>query len=72
MKIIKSKKNFWLKNAKKYLTWKKSPKTEYLRFNNYFKWFPDGKINLYENCITRHLKKNKNKTAKLQQIKTKF
>ena len=33
------------------------------RFNNYFKWFPDGKINLYENCITRHLKKNKNKTA---------
>lgn len=63
MKIIKSKKNFWLKNAKKFLTWKKIPKTEYLRFNNYYKWFPDGKINLYENCITRHLKKKKNKTA---------
>ena len=57
MKLLKSNKKFWLKNATKLLSWKKIPKIEYLRFNNYFKWFPDGKINLYENCITRHLKK---------------
>ena len=63
MKLLKYNKKFWLKNVTKLLSWKKIPKIEYLRFNNYFKWFPDGKINLYENCITRHLKKKKNKTA---------
>lgn len=63
MKLMKSKNNFWLKNASKLLDWKQLPKIEYLRFNNYFKWFPDGKINLYENCVIRHLKKSRNKKA---------
>lgn len=63
MKSLKSSKNFWLDSAKNLLSWKYTPKIEYLKQNNYYKWFPDGKINLYENCILRHLKKNKNKTA---------
>ena len=49
MKLLKYNKKFWLKNVTKLLSWKKIPKIEYLRFNNYFKWFSDGKINLYEN-----------------------
>ena len=49
MKLLKSNKKFWLKNVIKLLPWKKIPKIEYLRLNNYFKWFSDRKINLYEN-----------------------
>ena len=42
------------------LIWKKKPE-EILRIekNNKYIWFPDGKINLYENCISKNLKKNK-------------
>jgi len=63
MKLLKPSKNFWLDRAKNLILWNIPPKIEYLKHNNYYKWFPDGKINLYENCILRHLKKNKNKTA---------
>ena len=59
MKISKNAKKFWLDQALIYLKWKRSPKIFFKKYNNnFFKWFPDGRINLYENCITRHLEKN--------------
>ena len=63
MKVSKNLKKFWLDTALIYLNWKKSPKIAFKKNNsNYFKWFPDGRINLYENCIRRHLI-NENKIA---------
>ncbi len=32
--------------------------------NNHYTWFQDGQINLYENCITKNLKKKKKKKKK--------
>ena len=55
-------KNHYLKEAKK-LNWHTVPKIAFKKEkNNHYNWFPDGKINLYENCITKNLKK-KNKIA---------
>ena len=56
-------KNYYLKESKK-IYWHKEPKIIFKKNeNNHYSWFPDGKINLYENCITRNLIKKKNKTA---------
>ena len=55
-------KSYYLQEAKK-LDWFKKPTIAIKKDkNNHYKWFPDGKINLYENCVTKNLKK-KNKTA---------
>ncbi len=56
-------KRYWLNNANKYLAWDKRPKTSLTKNNNYLNWFPDGKINLYENCILKNLKKFPKKIA---------
>ena len=63
MNLKKDSLNYWLKNAKKYLTWQTIPGKGYSVFQNYYNWFPDGKINLYENCILKHLNTSRNKTA---------
>jgi acetyl-CoA synthetase len=56
-------KNYYLKKIKK-LDWIKKPKIIIKKGkNNHLSWFPDGQINLYENCISKHLKKDKNKIA---------
>ena len=54
--------NYYLTEVKK-LHWHKEPKIVFKKEkNNRYDWFPDGKINIYENCITKNLKK-KNKIA---------
>ncbi len=56
-------KKFYLKEIEK-LIWYQKPKVIFKKKkNNHYSWFTDGKLNLYENCITDNLKKNKNKTA---------
>ena len=55
-------KSYYLQEAKK-LDWFRKPTIAIKKDkNNHYKWFPDGQINLYENCVTKNLKK-KNKTA---------
>ncbi len=53
--LIQSKLIKWIKNPKISLEKKK---------NNYFTWFPDGKLNIYSNCVEQHLQdQTKNKVA---------
>jgi acetyl-CoA synthetase len=56
-------KKYWIKKSHELLEWKKVPKISFIKKNNFLKWFPDGKLNLYTNCIIRNLKKNPNKKA---------
>jgi len=56
-------KNFYLKESEK-LDWLKKPKIAVLKGkDNHYSWFPDGQLNLYENCITKYQKKKSGKTA---------
>jgi len=60
---LNSLKAFYLKESKK-LDWLKEPKIAIRQDkNNHYTWFPDGQLNLYENCITKYLKKKPNKIA---------
>lgn len=64
LKINKNFKKYYLNQSKK-LQWVKKPKKiiKILGKNKYI-WFPDGKINLYQNCVSNHLKgADKNKIA---------
>jgi len=63
---IKDNEGFWKKEGKR-ITWIK-PYTKikdikYSKTDVNIKWFYDGTLNASANCIDRHLKKNKNKTA---------
>ena len=63
LKFHNNLKKFYLKEIEK-LIWFKKPKNILQKNkNNHYIWFPDGKLNLYENCISNNLKENKNKTA---------
>ena len=56
-------KKFWLKESK-LIKWLKPPLIAYKKNSkNIYNWFPDGKINIYNNFIERNLKNNKNKVA---------
>jgi len=57
-------KKYWLTQSK-LIKWIKKPKTALKqKKNNYFTWFPDGKLNIYSNCVEQHLDdKTKNKIA---------
>ena len=56
-------KKYYLKQIDK-LFWFKKPKIILTKKNdNNYNWFPDGKINVYYNCITSNLNKNTHKTA---------
>jgi acetyl-CoA synthetase len=57
-------KNYWLTQSK-LIKWSKKPKISLKqKKNNYFTWFPDGKLNVYSNCVQQHLNnKTKNKIA---------
>ena len=47
-------------NESNKLNWYKKPTIAVKKNkNNHYSWFPDGKINIYENCITKNLKKKK-------------
>ena len=63
--------NYYLKETEK-LVWFKKPKVVIKKNeNNHYAWFPDGQLNLYENCISNNLKKDKIKPRLLQSIKIK-
>ena len=48
--------NFWLKQSN-LLEWKQKPSFAYKKKNNnYIDWYPDGKTNIFDNCITRNIK----------------
>ena len=59
-----SKKNFWVKNSK-IIDWKTEPYKPYVKKKNYYvTWFPGARLNIFENCITKHYRsKSKNKIA---------
>ena len=63
---IKNNDKFWKKEGKR-ITWIK-PYTKikdykYSKSDVNIRWFYDGTLNASANCIDRHLKKNKDKTA---------
>lgn len=54
---------FWENLAKEGITWNKEWKKTYEEKLPYFKWFIGGKLNVSVNCLDRHLKDKKDKTA---------
>jgi acetyl-CoA synthetase len=65
-KSIKNNDEFWRKEGKR-ITWikpyKKIKDVKYSSKNVKIKWFHDGTLNASANCIDRHLKDKKDKTA---------
>ncbi len=52
----KSINDFWLKQSN-LLSWSSKPTFSYKKKkDNYFDWYPDGKINVYDNCISNNIK----------------
>ncbi len=47
--------NFWLKQSR-LIEWHITPKIAFKKkSNNFVEWFPDGKVNIFYNCITKNL-----------------
>ena len=65
-KSIKSNDEFWKKEGKR-ISWiepyKKIKNVKYSKDEVYIKWYEDGTLNASANCIDRHLKDKKDKTA---------
>ncbi len=65
-KSIKNNEEFWKKEGKR-INWikpyKKIKNVKYSKDEVYIKWYEDGTLNASENCIDRHLKDKKDKTA---------
>jgi acetyl-CoA synthetase len=63
---IKDNDNFWKKEGKR-IDWikpyKKIKDVKYSKTDVKIKWYYDGTLNVSSNCIDRHLKNKKNKTA---------
>ena len=57
----KSLKKFWLKKSN-LVEWYRPPKFSFREIKKKIEWYPDGKINIYNNCVEQNLK-NENKTA---------
>ncbi len=51
-------KKYWL-NCAKIVDWKTHPQSCVKKINKINNWYPEGELTVYENCITRHIKKNK-------------
>ena len=50
--------NFWLKQSK-LIHWHKRPSFAFKKKNNNFvEWYPDGKVNIFHNCVTKNLELN--------------
>src|SRR6056300_857863 len=46
---------FWFEQAK-IINWNKKPKTSFVKKKDYHpEWYSDGKVNIYENCILKHI-----------------
>jgi len=65
-KSIKNNEEFWKKEGKR-ISWikpyKKIKNVKYSKTDVRIKWYEDGTLNASANCIDRHLKNKKNKTA---------
>jgi len=65
-KSIKNNEEFWKKEGKR-ISWikpyKKIKNVKYSKTDVRIKWYEDGTLNASANCIDRHLKYKKNKTA---------
>ena len=63
---IRDNESFWKKEGRR-ITWikpyTKIKDVKYSKSDVKIKWFYDGTLNASANCIDRHLKKNKDKTA---------
>ena len=63
---IKNNETFWKKEGKR-ITWikpyKKIKDVKYSKSDVKIKWYEDGTLNASANCIDRHLKNKKDKTA---------
>ena len=63
---LKNNDDFWKKEGKR-ITWikpyKKIKDVKYSKTDVHIKWYYDGTLNASANCIDRHLKKHKDKTA---------
>ena len=63
---LKQNDDFWKKEGKR-ITWikpySKIKDVKYSKSDVHIKWYYDGTLNASSNCIDRHLKKNKDKTA---------
>jgi acetyl-CoA synthetase len=63
---LKNNDDFWKKEGKR-ITWikpyKKIKNVKYSKTDVGIRWYYDGTLNASTNCIDRHLKKNKDKTA---------
>ena len=63
-KSLSNPENFWSEIASTFSWRNKWTKTLEYDFNKpEFKWFLNGKLNITENCLDRHLQSNPNKTA---------
>ena len=48
--------NFWLEESK-LVEWYRKPSFAFTkRKNNYVDWYPDGKINIFDNCVSKNIK----------------
>jgi acetyl-CoA synthetase len=65
-KSLKKNDEFWKKEGKR-ITWikpyKKIKNVKYSKDEVHIKWYEDGTLNASANCIDRHLKNKKDKTA---------
>ena len=63
---LKNNDDFWKKEGKR-ITWikpySKIKDVKYSKSDVHIKWYYDGTLNASANCVDRHLKKNKDKTA---------
>ena len=60
---MKAYESYWLKKSN-IVDWYKRPKKALLKKNFYLNWYPDGKINIYSNCILKHIQSgNSNNVA---------
>ena len=63
---LKDNEGFWKKEGRR-ISWikpySKIKDVKYSKSDVHIKWFYDGTLNASSNCIDRHLKKNKDKTA---------
>lgn len=56
---MKNLKNFWLRKSE-IIKWKTKPKLAFKKkSNNKILWYPDGKLNVAENCLTHSIDKKK-------------
>ena len=62
MNITNQNKIFW-KNKANLLKWEKIPNKIFQKKNNHPLWYSDGKIDIYQNLISRNVKLNPKKIA---------